>query len=68
MRLHGTTRRQVAQQFRDVERPKLQPLPASLFPMFSEARRSVHRDGHIELQKAFYSVPPEFMGQQVWVR
>lgn len=67
-RLHGTTRRQVAQQFRDVERPRLQPLPDSLFPMFSEARRSVHRDGHIELQKAFYSVPPEFMGQQVWVR
>ena len=67
-RLHGTTRRQVGQQFREVEQPCLQPLPASLFPMFSEARRAVHRDGHIELLKAFYSVPPEYLGQQVWVR
>lgn len=67
-RLHGTTRRQVGQQFRDVERARLLALPAGLFPMFSEARRSVHRDGHIELQKAYYSVPPEHLGQQVWVR
>ncbi len=67
-RLHGTTRRQVGQQFREVEQPRLRALPTGLFPVFSEARRAVHRDGHIELQKAFYSVPPEFLGQQVWVR
>ena len=67
-RLHGTTRRQVGRQFRGVEQPRLQPLPAGLFPVFSEGRRSVHRDGHIELEKAYYSVPPEYMGLEVWVR
>ena len=67
-RLHGTTRRQVGQQFRDVEKPCLRALPAGLFPVFSEGRRSVHRDGHVELLKAYYSVPPEYLGQQVWVR
>jgi hypothetical protein len=28
----------------------------------------VHRDGHIEIGRAYYSVPPEYLGRQVWVR
>jgi hypothetical protein len=67
-RIHGTTRQQVGTHFLAVEKPKLLPLPASLFPAFEEAQRTVHRDGHIELQKAYYSVPPEYLGRQVWVR
>jgi len=67
-RLHGTIRQQVGPYFTQVERPALLPLPPSLFPSFHEAKRSVHRDGHIEYAKAYYSVPPEFYGRQVWVR
>ena len=67
-RIHGTTRRQVGKLFEEVERPALQPLPASLFPVFEEAPRKVHRDGHVEFKKAYYSVPPEYVGRQVWVR
>jgi transposase len=67
-RIHGTTRQQVGRLFETVERPALQPLPASLFPVFEEARRTVHRDGHIEFKRAFYSVPPEYVGRTVWVR
>jgi transposase len=67
-RIHGTTKRQVGKVFAEVERPKLLPLPTGLFPVFEEAQRTVHRDGHVELQKAYYSVPPEYMGRQVWVR
>lgn len=67
-RIHGTTRRQVGKLFAEVERPALQPLPAGLFPVFVEALRSVHRDGHVEFQKAYYSAPPEYVGRQVWVR
>ena len=44
------------------------PLPASLFPSFEEAQRCVHRDGYIELHRTYYSVPPEYVGRQVWVR
>ena len=36
--------------------------------MFEEAPRTVHRDGYVELQRAYYSVPPEYVGRQVWVR
>jgi transposase len=67
-RLHGTTRRQVGQLFRDVERPALLPLPPERFPSFHEGRRTVHRDGHVEVAKAYYSVPPEYLARGVWVR
>jgi transposase len=67
-RIHGTTRQQVCKVFDEVERKALQPLPAGRFPFFHEARRSVHRDGHVEVEKAYYSVPPEYMGRQMWVR
>jgi transposase len=67
-RIHGTTRRQVAKLFEEVERPALQPLPAGLFPVFEEARRTIHRDGYVEFKRAYYSAPPEYVGRQVWVR
>lgn len=67
-RIHGTTRQQVGRCFDSVERPALRPLPAALFPVFEEAPRRVHRDGHVEFKRAYYSVPPEYAGRQVWVR
>jgi len=67
LRIHGTTKRQVAQLYL-LERPALQSLPDSLFACFQEAPRTVHRDGHVEVEKAFYHVPPEYLRQQVWVR
>ena len=67
-RIHGTTRQQVGQFFEAIERPALQPLPAGLFPVFEEARRTVHRDGYVEFKRAYYSAPPEYVGRQVWVR
>jgi transposase len=67
-RIHGTTRRQVGQVFRDVERPALRPLPVERFANFQEAQRIVHRDGHVEVARAYYSVPPEYLGRSVWAR
>lgn len=67
VRIHGTTKRQVAQLF-VAEKPALQPLPATLFACFQEGPRTVHRDGHVEVAKAFYHVPPEYLRQDVWVR
>jgi transposase len=67
-RIHGTIRRQVAQVFTEVERPALQPLPVARFPFFQEAQRTVHRDGHVEVARAYYSAPPEYLGHRVWVR
>lgn len=66
-RIHGTTRRQVATLFAQ-EKPSLKPLPAGLFPCFQEGQRRVHRDSLVEVAKAYYHVPPEFIGRDVWVR
>src|SRR5882724_8746005 len=67
-RIHGTTRQQVRAHFLTVEKLKLLPLPASLFPVFSEAPRKIHRDGYAEVDKAYYSVPPEYVRRKVWAR
>ncbi|MBM3300521.1 MAG: IS21 family transposase, partial [Deltaproteobacteria bacterium] len=67
-RIHGTTRKQVKKIFLEQERPALLPLPAMPFPFFHEGERSVHRDAHVEVDKAYYSVPPEYVGRSVWVR
>jgi transposase len=67
-RIHGTTRQQVDACFIAVEQAALQPLPASIFPSFTEGKRRVHLDGHVEFDKAYYSVPPEYVGREVWVR
>ena len=52
-RIHGTTKKQVRRQFEEVERATLLSLPRDRFAMFHEARRSVNRDGHLEVDKAF---------------
>jgi len=67
LRIHGTTKKQVKVLFQE-ERPALLPLPQAAFPFFHEAKRTVHRDAHVEVDKAYYSVPPEYLRHTVWVR
>jgi transposase len=67
-RIHGTTKQQVGKVFVEAERAALRPLPLERFPCFQEAQRKVNRDGHIEVAKAYYSAPPEYLGRTVWVR
>ena len=67
-RLHGTIRKQVGKLFQEVERSALQPLPAARFAFFHEGKRIVHRDGHIEVAKAYYGLPAEYLGHELWVR
>lgn len=66
-RIHGTTRQQVLARFQQ-EKPSLRPLPASIFPCFQEGRRRVHRDSFVEVEKAYYEVPEEYIQRDVWVR
>ncbi len=67
-RIHGTTKRQVSLLFEQAERAALRPRPLERFASFHEARRKVNRDGHVEVAKAYYSAPPEYLGREVWVR
>ena len=67
-RIHGTTRQQIRKRFVEIEKPALLPLPMNLFPCYQEGRRNVHRDSHVEVDRAYYEVPTEYIGQEVWVR
>jgi transposase len=66
-RIHGTTKRQVAAMFAE-ERPVLRPLPAEPFRYYRFGERSVHLDGHVEVEGAYYSVPPGSIGRRVRVQ
>jgi len=67
-RIHGTTKQQVGKLFEASERAALLPLASEPFANFREAQRKVNRDGHLEVAKAYYSAPPEYLGRTVWVR
>lgn len=66
-RIHGTTKRQVAAMFED-ERPYLQPLPLEPFRYYSFGQRTVHLDGCVEVEAAYYAPPPGFIGQVLHVQ
>ena len=66
-RIHGTTKRQVAAMFAE-ERPALLPLPLEPFRYYQYGERTVHLDGCVEVEAAYYSVPPGWMGRRVRVQ
>lgn len=66
-RIHGTTKRQVASMFAE-EQPHLQPLPLEPFRYYAHGTRLVHVDGHVEVDRAYYSVPPGRIGTTVAVQ
>jgi len=56
-RIHGTTKRQVAAMFAE-EKPLLVALPIEPFRYYQYGVRVVHLDGCVEVDAAYYSVPP----------
>jgi transposase len=66
-RIHGTTKRQVAAMFAE-EKPSLLPLPLEPFRYYQYGTRSVHLDGCVEVEAAYYSTPPGWIGRQVQVQ
>jgi len=65
-RIHGTTKRQVRAMFEE-ERPALMPLPPTRFEYYRIVERRVHGDAHIEVDGAYYSAPPRYVGTGVVV-
>ena len=63
-RIHGTTKRQVAAMFAE-EKPALLILPLEPFRHYQYGERTVHLDGCVEVEAAYYSVPPGWIGRRV---
>ncbi len=67
-RRHGTTGRVVLELFEEQERRALLPLPAERFEVVLWKEAKVHRDTHVQVDGAFYSVPWKNVTKSVWVR
>jgi hypothetical protein len=68
MRVHGTIQARPAEVFRVEEQPRLAPAPVGRYDLPVYATAKVHRDHHIEVAKALYSIPGNLIGQRVEVR
>ena len=67
MRIHGTTQARPAEMFTELESPCLLEVPAPYdVPIFTRVK--VHRDFHVEVAKALYSVPEHFIGHHLDAR
>ncbi len=66
-RIHGTTKRQVRLMFEE-EKPHLLPLPVEPFRYYQFGDRTVHLDGAVEVDGAYYHVPPGRIGQRLRVQ
>jgi Integrase core domain len=66
-RIHGRTKRQVAAMFAE-EKPFLQALPLEPFRYYQYGERTVHLDGCVEVEAAYYGAPPGWIGRQVHVQ
>ena len=68
MRVHGTTQCRPLEHFRLEEQPLLLPAPTEHYDVPIYATCRVHRDHHIEIAKALYSIPGSLLGARVQVR
>jgi hypothetical protein len=68
LRVHGTTQARPAEVFTAEEQPRLLPAPTEPYdlPLYSQPK--VHRDHHVEVAKALYSVPGHLIGSRVDAR
>jgi len=66
-RIHGTTKRQVAAMFAE-EKPSLLALPLEPFRYYQYGERVVHLDGCVEVEAAYYGLPPGWIGRLVKVQ
>src|SRR5438093_5724469 len=66
-RIHGTTKRQVSAMFAE-EKPFLRPLPLEPLRYYRYGARVVHLDGCVEVEAAYYGLPPGWIGRLVKVQ
>ena len=66
-RIHGTTKRQVAAMFAE-EQPALGALPLEPFRYYRYGERTVHLDGCVEIEAAYYGAPPGWIGRRLQVQ
>jgi hypothetical protein len=67
-RVHGTHACRPVELFDLEEKPRLSPAPSGRYDVPLYAKAKVHRDHHIEVARALYSIPGNLIGARVEVR
>jgi transposase len=67
-RIHGTHACRPVELFDLEEKPRLRPAPIGRYDLPIYATAKVHRDHHIEVARALYSIPGNLIGARVDVR
>jgi hypothetical protein len=67
-RIHGTHACRPVELFEAEEKPRLLPAPTGRYDLPIYATAKVHRDHHIEVARALYSIPGNLIGARVEVR
>ncbi len=68
LRLHGTTHQKPFEEFKEIERSALQPLPIEPFEAAYWKEAVVHPDHYIQVNKKAYSIPHQYVGKKVMVK
>lgn len=66
-RVHGSTRERPLERY-ELEKPLMNPLPASAPALGSWHAVTVHRDCHVQHERILYSVPFTLVGKRLWLR
>ena len=67
-RVHGTTQRRPREQFEQVERAALRPLPSTPYDLAIWKQAVLHRDCHVVFEGSYYSAPHRLVGQTLTLR
>ena len=67
-REHGTTRQHPIEQFEQIERTALRPLPRTPYDLAIWKQAVLHRDCYVVFEGSYYSAPYRLVGQRLWIR
>ena len=67
-RVHGTTKWRPFEQFEQIERAALRPLPSSPYDLAIWKQAVLHRDCHVVFEGSYYSAPHRLVGQTLTLR
>jgi len=67
-RTHGTTRKVPRQQYEQHEKAAMQPAPCTPFDVPTWSKAKVHPDHHVQVARALYSAPTQYVGRVLTVR
>jgi len=68
LREHGTTRKVPREEYEQHEKGEMQPRPESRYDVSAWTQGKVQTDHHVQVGKALYSVPTQFVGHTLEVR